>query len=205
VSTIALNGKLIAFEGIDSSGKSTQAHRLAVRLVDAGYPVVSTGEPGGTAIGESVRSILLSRQHETLLPFSELLLFIVSRAQNTSEVILPALRDGKTVVASRYRMSSLAYQGYGRGIDLDLIRSLNETAACGLHPDITFLIDIPAEVAVRRKTTGHDRIEIEAIDFHSRVRRGFLELAEADASTFVIDGNRLAEEIAEDVARYLQL
>ena len=167
--------------------------------------MVSTGEPGGTDIGNSVRSILLSRQHESLLPFSELLLFIVSRAQNTHEVIVPALHEGKTVVASRYRMSSVAYQGYGRGIDLELIRSLNETAACGLHPDVTFLIDIPAEVAIQRKTTEQDRIEVESLEFHRRVRQGFLELAEADPNAVVIDGDRSPEEIAEDVARYLQV
>lgn len=205
MSAIDLKGKLIAFEGIDTSGKSTQARRLVKRLIDIGYSVVSTGEPGGTPIGNSVRSILLSRQHESLLPFSELLLFIVSRAQNTHEVIVPALQAGKTVVASRYRMSSVAYQGYGRGIDLDLIRSLNETAACGLHPDVTFLIDIPAEVAVRRKTTEGDRIEIESMEFHCRVRQGFLELAEQDPNAIVIDGDRAHEEIAKDVARYLQV
>ncbi|MCK5248204.1 dTMP kinase [Candidatus Bipolaricaulota bacterium] len=200
-----MKGKLIAFEGIDTSGKSTQARRLAKRLINAGHSVVSTGEPGGTPIGNSVRSILLSRQHASLLPFSELLLFIVSRAQNTHEVIVPALRAGKTVVASRYRMSSVAYQGYGRGIDLDLIRSLNETAACGLHPDVTFLIDIPAEVAIERKTTEGDRIEVESLEFHLRVRQGFLELAKGDPNAVVIDGDRAPEEIAEDVARYLQV
>ncbi|MCK5584614.1 dTMP kinase [Candidatus Bipolaricaulota bacterium] len=200
-----MKGKLIAFEGIDTSGKSTQARRLAKRLINAGHSVVSTGEPGGTPIGNSVRSILLSRQHASLLPFSELLLFIVSRAQNTHEVIVPALRAGKTVVASRYRMSSVAYQGYGRGIDLDLIRSLNETAACGLHPDVTFLIDIPAEVAIKRKRTEGDRIEVESLEFHRRVRQGFLELAKGDPNAVVIDGDRAPEEIAEDVARYLQV
>ena len=205
MSAIDLKGKLIAFEGIDTSGKSTQARRLVKRLIDAGHSVVSTGEPGGTPIGNSVRSILLSRQHESLLPFSELLLFIVSRAQNTHEVIVPALQAGKTVVASRYRMSSVAYQGYGRGIDLDLIRNLNEIAACSLHPDVTFLIDIPAEVAVQRKTTEQDRIEVESIDFHRRVREGFLELAEGDPNAVVIDGDREPEQIAEDVARYLQV
>ena len=205
MSEINLNGKLIAFEGIDTSGKSTQARRLAKRLTDAGYPVVSTGEPGGTPIGDSVRSILLSREHESLLPFSELLLFIVSRAQNTHEVIAPALRAGKTVVASRYRMSSVAYQGYGRGIDLSLIQDLNEAATCGLHPHITFLIDIPAEVAVQRKTTEKDRIEIEALEFHRRVRQGFLELVEQDPNAVAINGDRSPDEIAEDVARYLQV
>jgi len=204
VSEINLNGKLIAFEGIDTSGKSTQARRLVKRLTDAGYPIVSTGEPGGTPIGDSVRTILLSREHASLLPFSELLLFIVSRAQNTYEVIVPALQAGKTVVASRYRMSSVAYQGYGRGIDLDLIQSLNETAACGLHPDVTFLIDIPAEVAIQRKTTEQDRIEVESLAFHRRVRQGFLELAEQDPNAIVIDGDRNPDEITEDVTRHLQ-
>jgi len=204
VNVIHLKGKLIAFEGIDTSGKSTQARRLVKRLSDAGYDVVSTGEPGGTPVGDSVRSILLSREHATLLPFSELLLFIVSRAQNTHEVILPALRARKTVVASRYRMSSVAYQGYGRGIDLGLIEQLNETAACSLHPDITFLIDIPTEVAIQRKTTEQDRIEVEAIAFHRRVREGFLELAKGDPNAIIIDGNRSPDAITEDVHQHLR-
>jgi len=140
-----------------------------------------------------------------MLPFSELLLFMISRAQNTHEVILPALQAGKTVVVSRYRMSSEAYQGYGRGIDLGLIESLNDHATDGLRPDVTFLIDISAETAVQRKTTEHDRIEIEAVEFHRRVRQGFLELTSKDPNAVVIDGDRTLDEIAEDVARYLQI
>jgi dTMP kinase len=207
VSAIDLRGKLIAFEGIDTSGKSTQARRLVKRLMDAGFDVVSTVEPGGTPIGEAARSIVLSKpgEHAAMLPFSELLLFMISRAQNTHEVIAPALRAGKTVVVSRYRMSSEAYQGYGRGIDLNLIQSLNEHATEGLRPDVTFLIDIPADTAVHRKTTEHDRIEIEAVEFHRRVRQGFLELARNDPNAVVIDGCRSLDKIAEDVARYLQV
>jgi len=207
VTAIDLKGKLIAFEGIDTSGKSTQARRLVQRLTESGLAVVSTVEPGGTPIGEAARSIVLSKpgEHKALLPFSELLLFIISRAQNTHEVILPALREGKTVVVSRYRMSSEAYQGYGRGIDLDLIQSLNDHATEGLLPDVTFLIDISAETAVRRKTTEHDRIEIEAVEFHRRVRQGFLELTSNDPHAVVIDGDRTPDDIAEDVARYLQV
>lgn len=204
MSVINLHGKLIAFEGIDASGKTTQARRLVKHLARTGYNVVSTGEPGGTPIGDAVRSILLSREHERLLPFSELLLFIVSRAQNTNEVILPALKEGKTVVASRYRMSSVAYQGYGRGVDLGLIDQLNETAACSLHPDVTFLIDIPTEVAIQRKTTEQDRIEVEAEAFHRRVREGFLELVRQDPNAIVIDGDRSADDITEDVHRHLE-
>lgn len=205
MSAINLDGKLIAFEGIDTSGKSTQARRLVKHLTETGHDIVSTGEPGGTPIGDAVRSILLSREHDVLLPFSELLLFIVSRAQNTHEVILPALQAGKTVVASRYRMSSVAYQGYGRGIDLGLIEQLNEMAACSLHPDVTFLIDIPIEVAMQRKTTEQDRIEIEAMEFHRRVREGFLEMAKRDLNAIVIDGNRSPDEITEDVNQHLKL
>ena len=169
--------------------------------------MVSTVEPGGTAIGEAARAIVLSRPgvHSAMLPFSELLLFMISRAQNTHEVILPALQAGKTVVVSRYRMSSEAYQGYGRGIDLDLVRDLNHHATQGLRPHVTFLIDISAETAVNRKTTEHDRIEIEALEFHRRVRQGFLELSALDPNAVVIDGDRDLGEIAEDVARYLQV
>lgn len=205
MSAIDLNGKLIAFEGIDTSGKSTQARLLVKRLLDAGHTVVSTVEPGGTVIGEAARSIVLSKpgEHSAMLPFSELLLFMISRAQNTHEIILPALKAGKTVVVSRYRMSSEAYQGYGRGIDLSLIESLNDHATDGLKPDVTFLIDITAETAIQRKTTEHDRIEIEAVEFHSRVRQGFLELVAKDPNAVVIDGNRALGEIAEDVARHL--
>ncbi len=207
MNVIDLKGKLIAFEGIDTSGKTTQARRLVKRLKAAGHSVVSTVEPGGTVIGEAARSIVLSKpgEHSALLPFSELLLFMISRAQNTHEVILPALRAGKIVVVSRYRMSSEAYQGYGRGLDLELIKTLNDHATEGLHPDVTFLIDITAETAVRRKTTEHDRIEIEAVDFHRRVRQGFLELTSGDPHAVVIDGDRTPDEIAEDVARYLQV
>lgn len=207
MTVIDLHGKLIAFEGIDTSGKSTQARLLVKRLSEAGLDVVSTVEPGGTPIGEAARSIVLSKPgvHSALLPFSELLLFMISRAQNTHEVILPALRAGKTVIVSRYRMSSEAYQGYGRGIDLRLVENLNEHATQGVRPDVTFLVDISAETALRRKTTEHDRIEIEALEFHRRVRQGFLELAAADSNTVVLDGNRALDEIAEDVARYLQV
>jgi len=205
VNDIDFAGKLIVFEGLDASGKSTQARLLARRLGESGYDVVATREPGGTPIAESVRGLLLEKRHGAMLPLSELLLFIVSRAQNTHEVVLPALRAGRTVVASRYRLSSLAYQGYGRGLDLDLIRRLNEAATCGTVPDVTFLIDVPAEFTLRRKADRGDRIEVESIEFHRRVRRGFLELTEGDPTVRVLDGTRSIEEIADAVARHLGL
>jgi len=202
---IELNGKLIVFEGLDASGKSTQARLLARRLAEAGVDVVSTREPGGTPIAESIRTVLLERDHQALLPLSELLLFMVSRTQNTHEVILPALKAGRTVVASRYRLSSMAYQGYGRGLDLDLIRQLNEAATAGTLPDLTFLIDVPAEYTMRRKADRGDRIEVESIDFHQRVRRGFLELTDGDPTVHVLDGTRSIDEVSDAVARHLGL
>jgi len=202
---IELAGKLIVFEGLDASGKSTQARLLARRLDEAGVDVVRTREPGGTPIAESVRAVLLEKRHRELLPFSELLLFMVSRTQNTHEVILPALQAGRTVVASRYRLSSMAYQGYGRGLDLDLIRRLNEAATSGTLPDLTFLIDVPPEYTMRRKADRGDRIEVESLDFHRRVRRGFLELTDGDPTVHVLDGTRSIEEVSNAVAQRLGL
>ena len=156
---IELRGKLVVFEGLDFTGKSTQVKLLADRLKQAGYPVTVTREPGGTPIGERVRKEILSTKNVGLLPLSELLLFITCRAQLTAEVIAPALREQRVVVSSRFRLSSLAYQGYGRGIELDLIRQLNEAATDGLQPDLTFLIDLPGEIALARMRGEGDRIE----------------------------------------------
>jgi len=207
VNAIDLRGKLIAFEGIDTSGKSTQARLLEKGLLALGHDVVSTREPGGTRIGEAARSIVLSKpgEHKLLLPFSELLLFMVSRAQNTAEIIRPALDAGKTVIVARYRMSSLAYQGYGRGLDLKLIDDLNDAATHTLQPDITFLIDLPADVALRRKKTEQDRIEIEALEFHRRVRAGYLEMSESADNVIVINGDREIRAIEAEIAGHLGL
>jgi dTMP kinase len=206
VSGIDLSGKLIVFEGLDFTGKSTQARLLARRLAATGHRVVLTGEPGGTPIGESVRKILLSPEHrETLLPISELLLFMTSRAQHTLEVILPALASGKTVVSSRYRLSSLAYQGYGRGIDVELIHRLNEEATLGREADVTIWIDIPVESALARRRGEGDRIEAETADFYARVRQGFLELTDGDPRVHRIDGTSNVDATAGAVARCIGL
>jgi len=202
---IDLASKLIVFEGLDASGKSTQARRLAQCLEQRQVDVVSTREPGGTPVAESLRTVLLERKHQELLPFSELLLFMVGRAQNTHQVILPALHDGKTVIASRYRLSSLAYQGYGRGLDLELIRELNEAATSGTRADVTFLIDVPEEYTMQRKAGRGDRIEIESIDFHRRVRQGFLKLVAGDPTVHVLDGTGSIDEISAAVLHHLGL
>jgi len=200
VISVDLAGKLITLEGLDFTGKSTLLGHLKLFAREKGYDVLSTREPGGTPVGERVRKLLLTRQHEEMLPLSELLLFMVSRAQHTHEVILPALRAGKTVLTSRYRLSSMAYQGYGRGIDLELIRSLNDAATEGHEADLTFLIDVPVDVALSRKRGEGDRIEKEDHAFYQRVREGYLEMAEADRRVYVVDGTGTIEEVFTQIA-----
>jgi dTMP kinase len=179
---------------------------LGERLRRAGHDVLLTGEPGGTEIGTSIRRILLSPNYrETLTPLSELLLFMTSRAQHVREVLLPSLEAGKTVVSSRYRLSSLAYQGYGRGLDLDLIRRLNDESTRGREADITFLIDAPAAVVLGRKRGHGDRIEAETIEFYERVRYGFLELTDGDPRVHRLDGTLPVDAMADAVARRLSL
>lgn len=203
--SIELASRLIVFEGIDGSGKSTQLELLHARLLRAGLTVTATREPGGTHVGELVREILLSAKGTRLLPMSELLLFLVSRSQVTSEVILPALGRGDVVICSRYRMSSVAFQGYGRGLDRSMIERLNETVTQGIRPDVLFLIDVPTEVALARLGGDGDRIEREALAFHERVRQGYLELAAATPEAVVVDGTRPAAEIAVTLTSHLGL
>ena len=202
---IELRGKFIVFEGLDFTGKSTQVKLLADRLGQTGYPVTTTREPGGTVLGEQVREIILSNKNTELLYLSELLLFVTCRAQLCTEVIVPALQERRVVVSSRYRLSSLAYQGYGRGIDLELIRRLNVAATNGLQPDLTFLIDLPEEIALARKQGEGDRIEVENLTFYRRVREGYLELAQQNPRLHRIDGTLPVQKIAAEVASHLGL
>ena len=205
MSGIELRGRLIVFEGLDFTGKSTQVALLADRLRQARLSVTATQEPGGTPLGDAVRRILLERADRELLPLPELLLFMTSRAQLVAQVMEPALRRGDVVLSSRFRLSSLAYQGYGRGIDLALIERLNDAATRGRHPDLTFLVDLPAEVALARKASEKDRIEQESLAFYERVRRGYLELTRDDPHVHRIDGTLAVSEIAAEVAAYLCL
>ncbi|MEE9542016.1 MAG: dTMP kinase [Candidatus Bipolaricaulota bacterium] len=198
-----LQGKLIVFEGIDFTGKSTQVELLANYLRRNNLTVTTTHEPGGTPLGEKLRKIILSRRNDELLPFSELLLLITSRAQLCSEIIEPALHMGHVVISSRYRFSSIAYQGYGRGIDLGLVQQLNEAATQSRAADITFLIDLQAELAVERKPKKHDRIEKEDLLFYRRVRQGYLKLAHNNPRVKIIDGAMSVEEIARAVIDHL--
>ncbi|MCI2424598.1 dTMP kinase [Candidatus Acetothermia bacterium] len=204
-----LTGKFIVFEGLDATGKSTQVKHLAKLLQRRGLTVVTTREPGGTPLGEAIRRILLDNENHLLTPLSELLLFVASRHQLTKEVIQPALQAGKTVISSRYTMSSLVYQGYGRGIDLDLIQQLNAVATTGLQPDFLFLIDVTLAVAINRmiRLSKHgerrDRIETEDIAFYERVQRGYREAASKERGVYIIDGELPEMRIAEQVAAHL--
>ncbi len=197
-------GRFISFEGPEGGGKSTQARRLAARLEQAGRTVRFTREPGGTPTGEMIRSIL---QHnaagEPLCDQSEVLLFCASRAQLCRTVLAPALARGEWVVCDRFTDSTLAYQGYGRGFDVDTLRTFNAFATGPVVPDVTFLLDVTSEVGLRRVSGrtaagSMDRIESEAIEFHRRLREGYLAIAAAEPARFVVlDTERFSLEETE--------
>ena len=193
-------GRLIAFEGGEGIGKSTQAERLAAHL-DA----VLTREPGGTGVGERVRELLLDRRVEGLDPRAEALLMAAARAQHVASVIVPALEAGRDVVTDRYSHSSLAYQGYGRGLDLAELRDLSTWATADLWPDLVVLLDVPiGEATARRERVGHapDRLEAEDAAFHRRVVEGFRAMAAAEPERWlVIDGTGRADDVTDRVLK----
>ncbi|MDP2743849.1 MAG: dTMP kinase [Dehalococcoidia bacterium] len=182
--------RLITFEGTEGSGKSTQARRLWRRLCRAGIPAILTREPGGTDLGDDVRRILKKKRATAVLPSAELMLFAASRAQLVEEVLRPALKQGKVVVCDRYTDSTIAYQHYGRGLDIGLIRRVNDSATRGLRPDLVIFMSLPPETGLgRKKNAGNDRFESEELAFHRRVWRGYQELAAAEpARWLVVDG-----------------
>lgn len=187
--------KFIAFEGGEACGKSTQAALLA-EAIDA----VLTREPGGTEIGARIRSLLLDPSTEGLVPRGEALLMAADRAQHVAEVVRPALAQGRHVVTDRYAGSSLAYQGFGRGLPVEELRSLSDWAADGLWPDLVILLDVPAEVAAARLGSSLDRFEQEGSGFHERVVEGFRTLAANDPGRWlVLDGSAAIAEVAARV------
>ena len=188
----------ITLEGGEGSGKTTVAAAIADSLRDKGQAVCLTREPGATELGRRVEDILEEKQSSPLSALAELLLFEADRAQHVLEVILPALNAGRLVVCDRFTDSSLAYQGYGRGLDLEFIRRLNDEASGGLSPDLTLLLDIPPKAGLSREGDQNDVTGRESLDFHERVRDGFLELARAEPERFVvIDGTLAVEEVTE--------
>jgi dTMP kinase len=188
----------VTFEGIDGSGKSTQATLLAERLAADGLDVVLTREPGGTELGERVRDLVLHGGH--VAPWAEALLYAASRAQHVDEVIRPALARGAWVVCDRYLDSSVAYQGVGRGLGLDRVLELNLGAVGGLVPDRTFLLELGIADLPTRLRGDHDRLEREPDDFHARVGLGYRELAARYPERIVtLDASLPAEALAEEV------
>lgn len=190
-------GFFITFEGVEGSGKSTQMELLGKFLLERGFDILLTREPGGTEIGDKIRDILLDPENKGMDKMVEALLYAASRAQLVAEVIKPALEAGKVVICDRYFDSSVAYQVYGRGIPFEVIEAINKWAIENAKPDITFFLDISVEVGLERATVFFaDRIEKEDIEFHRRVRKGYLELAKKDTKRFItIEALKESDEI----------
>lgn len=199
----------ISFEGIDFSGKSTQLELLKDHLVDHNKKVEILREPGGTEISEKVRRVLLDTKNEKLFAESELLLFSASRAQLVREKIRPYLEKGIYVISDRFHDSSTAYQGYGRGIPIDVVKSIHQLAIDDTIPDLTFFIDIPVGIAnERRKKKSKlklDRIELADTEFYNRVRNGYLQIAKEEERFKVIDGTQTIETIQNQIISELEL
>jgi dTMP kinase len=188
----------ITFEGGEGSGKSIQARLLYRKLRQLAIPVILTHEPGVTSLGKRINHLLKWTQYIDISPVAELMMFNVSRAQLVKEVINEALIKGQTVICDRFYDSTTAYQGYGRGLDIETVKRVNKIATGGLTPNLTIFLDVPPEEGFRRKVKDKpDRFETESLDFHRRVREGFLKLAEDEPSRWrVINGEQDREIIA---------
>lgn len=172
-------GIFISLEGVEGCGKSTQAKLLADHVAKLGYSVVLTHEPGGTSIAEKIREILLEPENTDMANTAELLLYLASRAQHVNQLISPALAEKKVVICERFSDATYVYQGYARGFDLTLLENVNRLATGGLEPDLTLLLDMDAESGFSRKPGKHrDRLEKESIEFHNKVREGYLAIAQ---------------------------
>jgi dTMP kinase len=197
---------LITFEGLDYSGKSTQVQLLADRLTLQDHRVLVLREPGGTDIGEKIRKMLLDKNNEGMTDASELFLFSASRSQLIQEVVRPALDAGMVVICDRYYDSTTAYQGFGRGISLDVIHAINQYATGGLVPDVTFFLDIPIREIEKRMNsakTKKDRMESSGIEFYERVRNGFLQIAQSESRWCVIDGMKPIDDLHELILQHV--
>ncbi|WP_027877007.1 dTMP kinase [Meiothermus cerbereus] len=197
-----MKGLFITFEGPEGAGKSTQARLLADWLREKGREVVLTREPGGTRLGQAIRELLLHQDHMCFE--AEYLLYSADRAEHMQTLIRPALERGRVVLCDRWLDSSLAYQGYGRGLNLGWLQAVASGATQGIKPRKTFLFDLPPEVGLER-FEGHDRLEREPLEFHQRVRQGYLELAQAEPQRFVVlDATQPPKALFEELKGHLQ-
>lgn len=203
----------ITLEGIEGSGKTTQIDRLADFLAQNGIKCVITRQPGGTVIGESIRSILLNPENDTLAPMTELLLYLADRAQHINEVIKPALATGQTVVCDRYFDATVVYQGFARGLSVQLLKDLHQLLFDNLKPDVTLLLDLSPQQGLERawqqlnsgqRVGRESRFESEAIVFHEKVRAGYLELARLEPQRFhVINAARSPDQVFAEISKAL--
>jgi len=190
-------GLFITFEGGEGCGKSTHSRLLLKKLEQLNIPVVLTHEPGGTALGDELRKALKKKRGSSISPQAELFLVAASRAQLVSEVIRPALQEGKVVICDRFTYSTMVYQGYGRGLDFTAIKMVNNMATMHLNPDLVILLDIPPEQGLARKHSLKDRFELEDLSFHRRVREGYTRMAAAEPDQWlVIDASLPKEKVA---------
>ena len=198
-----MQGLFITFEGPDGCGKTTQMKLLAEYFEKKGKEVVLTREPGGKGLGEKVREILLNYDGE-VSDRCESFLFLADRAQNIDIIVNPAVKEGKIVLCDRHIDSTVAYQGYGRGLNIDRINMLNNLATNGKKPDLTLVFDVDVETSMKRVGKEKDRMESAGIDFHNRVRKGYLELSKQEPKRIkVLDATKSIEEIHKDVINIL--
>ena len=203
----------ISFEGIEGSGKTTQIESVCDHLRQKGHGVVVTREPGGSNIGRQIRSILLDSKNKGLNPLSELLLYMADRAQHLDEIVKPGLSSGKVILCDRYYDATLAYQGYARGLDIDLITQLHDLAFAGYKPELTLLLDLAPKTGLERawqqiengqRTGTETRFEEEALSFHGRVREGYLALARLEPQRFkIIDASEPQERVKQEILAVL--
>jgi dTMP kinase len=204
----------ISFEGIEGSGKTTHAKHSVKFLQDKGFDCVFTREPGGTRIGEKIRAILLDPLSKDMDPLTELLLYTADRAQHITEYILPFLSEGKMVLCDRYFDATMAYQGFARGLDIRLIEKMHQLMFDDLKPDITLLLDLPPEIGLDRawkqinnggRISQETRFEEERLSFHSRVRKGYLELSRLEPERFrIIDASKDEPEVRQEIIKILE-
>jgi dTMP kinase len=196
-------GKFFTFEGIDGCGKSTQLVRVAERLQAIGTSCLVTREPGGTVISEKIREVLMSPDNKGMCPETELLLYLAARAQHVREIINPAIDRGEIVLCDRFEQATFAYQGGGRGLDVQAVRGINGFATGGVVPDMTFIIDIPVEISQERLNKigkGKDRMESAGAQFFERVRAGYISAASTNPQKIkLFDGTKGVDELTDEI------
>ncbi|CAN5618311.1 dTMP kinase [soil metagenome] len=197
-------GTFLTLEGPEGAGKTTQVKLLSTKLDAIGIPHLITRDPGGTPLGKQIRRVLLTPGNP-VAPMAELLLYSADRAQHVDELIIPALKAGKLVICDRYTDSTVAYQGYGRNLDLKLISQLNQMSTQGLRPELTILFDLESEKGLGRlHPGGHDRMEREAIEFHHRVRKGYLELSKQEPERWqIIDASKALSAVQDELKQII--